>query len=164
MRAQLPHHVAVLNSRARSWLRWVEFSKEPWVGPGLSSWKHRLMPCKTAQRSSPIQVLTRSSSPASVASYSDPPPLHDIPRSPVVLGICAMDIKARSKPMREILTRLVEWSRGAIEVKVFGDKVILDEGQQFCPHSVYSSHACRRRGKLATLRRSHLLLFDRLSP
>lgn len=39
-----------------------------------------------------------------------------------------MDIKARSKPMREILTRLVEWSRGAIEVKVFGDKVILDEG------------------------------------
>jgi hypothetical protein len=30
--------------------------------------------------------------------------------------------------MREILTRLVERARGAIEVKVFGDKVILDEG------------------------------------
>jgi inositol hexakisphosphate/diphosphoinositol-pentakisphosphate kinase len=39
-----------------------------------------------------------------------------------------MDIKARSKPMREVLTRLVERSRGAIKVKVFGDKVILDEG------------------------------------
>lgn len=39
-----------------------------------------------------------------------------------------MDIKARSKAMREILTRLVERARGAIEVKVFGDKVILDEG------------------------------------
>lgn len=39
-----------------------------------------------------------------------------------------MDIKARSKAMREILTRLVERSRGGIEVKVFGDKVILDEG------------------------------------
>jgi inositol-hexakisphosphate/diphosphoinositol-pentakisphosphate 1-kinase len=38
-----------------------------------------------------------------------------------------MDIKARSKAMREILTRLVERGRGAIEVKVFGDKVILDE-------------------------------------
>jgi inositol-hexakisphosphate/diphosphoinositol-pentakisphosphate 1-kinase len=40
-----------------------------------------------------------------------------------------MDIKARSKAMREILTRLREMSRGAIDVKVFGDKVILDEGQ-----------------------------------
>jgi inositol-hexakisphosphate/diphosphoinositol-pentakisphosphate 1-kinase len=39
-----------------------------------------------------------------------------------------MDIKARSKPMREILTRLVERTGGSIEVKVFGDKVILDEG------------------------------------
>lgn len=39
-----------------------------------------------------------------------------------------MDVKARSKAMREILTRLVERSNGAIEVKVFGDKVILDEG------------------------------------
>lgn len=30
--------------------------------------------------------------------------------------------------MREILTRLVERAKDAIEVKVFGDKVILDEG------------------------------------
>lgn len=51
-----------------------------------------------------------------------------IPKKSVVLGVCAMDIKARSKAMREILTRLVERARGAIEVKVFGDKVILDEG------------------------------------
>ena len=39
-----------------------------------------------------------------------------------------MGIKARSKAMREVLPRLVERARGAIEVKVFGDKVILDEG------------------------------------
>ncbi len=39
-----------------------------------------------------------------------------------------MDIKARSKAMREILTRLVERGKGAIEVRLFGDKVILDEG------------------------------------
>ncbi len=39
-----------------------------------------------------------------------------------------MDVKARSKAMREILTRIVERTRGAVEVKVFGDKVILDEG------------------------------------
>lgn len=30
--------------------------------------------------------------------------------------------------MREILTRINELSRGLIEVKIFGDKVILDEG------------------------------------
>ncbi|KAG8689653.1 hypothetical protein FRC09_012332 [Ceratobasidium sp. 395] len=47
--------------------------------------------------------------------------------SPVVVGVCAMDVKARSKPMREIITRLVERGRGSIEVKLFGEKVILDE-------------------------------------
>ncbi len=46
----------------------------------------------------------------------------------VVLGVCAMDIKARNKAMTEILTRLVQRAKGGIEVKVFGDKVILDEG------------------------------------
>lgn len=46
-----------------------------------------------------------------------------------VLGVCAMDVKARSKAMREILTRIKERSKGAIEIKVFGDKVILDEGK-----------------------------------
>lgn len=50
------------------------------------------------------------------------------PPQKVVLGVCAMDVKARSKAMREILTRLVERAQDAIEVKVFGDKVILDEG------------------------------------
>lgn len=39
-----------------------------------------------------------------------------------------MDVKARSKAMREILTRLVERAGGVIKVKVFGEKVILDEG------------------------------------
>jgi inositol hexakisphosphate/diphosphoinositol-pentakisphosphate kinase len=52
-----------------------------------------------------------------------------------------MDIKARSKPMREILTRLVQRSRGAIEVKVFGDKVILDEGLTSTPSPYQSIHS-----------------------
>ena len=31
--------------------------------------------------------------------------------------------------MREILTRLVDRTKGAVEIKIFGDKVILDEGK-----------------------------------
>lgn len=49
-------------------------------------------------------------------------------RPPVVLGICAMDVKARSKAMREIITRLVDIEKGGVEVKIFGDVVILEEG------------------------------------
>lgn len=43
-----------------------------------------------------------------------------------------MDVKARSKAMREILTRLVEIEKGGVEVKLFGDVVILEEGTFFC--------------------------------
>lgn len=52
------------------------------------------------------------------------------PKGPVVvLGVCAMDVKARSKAMREILTRLVDIEKGGVDVKIFGDVVILEEGQ-----------------------------------
>ncbi|WRT68342.1 uncharacterized protein IL334_005318 [Kwoniella shivajii] len=48
-------------------------------------------------------------------------------RPVVVLGVCSMDVKARSKAMREILTRLVDIEKGGVDVKIFGDVVILEE-------------------------------------
>lgn len=68
-------------------------------------------------------------------SAQDDKKVNEEPRldeEPVVLGICAMDIKARSKAMREILTRLVERESGGVVVKVFGDMVILEEGEHTC--------------------------------
>ncbi|CAO1613511.1 unnamed protein product [Parajaminaea phylloscopi] len=46
---------------------------------------------------------------------------------PITLGVCALDRKARSKPMQNILNRILANKELDISIVNFGDKVILDE-------------------------------------
>lgn len=96
-------------------------------------------PISTRSRS---RATTRSQTPSPNGSHSDLSTATDPPRPPIILGICAMDVKARSKAMREILTRLVDRAKGAIEIRMFGDKVILDEGKLSRPTCLQLSDGC----------------------
>lgn len=78
---------------------------------------------------------------------ANPPTVKPAPYG--VIGVCALDSKARSKPSRNILNRLVE--NGEFDIVVFGDKVILDEGEWSLPPFAFDASSRRRRKWAATI-------------
>lgn len=76
---------------------------------------------RTAQRRISGSTAT-SSSPASRDMREKKP-------TKGIIGVCALESKARSKPARNIFGKLVD----EFEVKIFGDKIILDEAVENWP-------------------------------
>ncbi|KAK5169426.1 inositol hexakisphosphate and diphosphoinositol-pentakisphosphate kinase [Saxophila tyrrhenica] len=73
-----------------------------------------------------------TSGPSSTSASMERPTAEKNPNRIGTIGICALDSKARSKPSRNILNRLMGKDND-FDVVIFGDKVILDENVENWP-------------------------------
>ncbi|TKA73201.1 hypothetical protein B0A55_07098 [Friedmanniomyces simplex] len=103
----------------------------PPLSPGPST-TNRNQPGRTTRGRTPTASRRVSTSNPTSASQSVDRSVNANPNKIGTIGICALDSKARSKPSRNILKRLMG-NDNDFDLIIFGDKVILDENVENWP-------------------------------